>query len=162
MENKMILLTLTERMLLLNLYSTCSLSLDELVDKTKLSSIDCFNSLQRLLIKNLIQYKTGKYFISEDKKTECKQLLQRRELKNLEIEQILKSTLHKESPTIKLQTVSCNLQDLKIIRHYFLEIEKFLERVKTKNKNNDENYYFFWGEQPQNQYLAHLKNQYCQ
>jgi hypothetical protein len=155
------LLTLTERMLLLNLYSNSSLSLDELINKTQIPSIDCFNSLQRLLIKNLIQYDLGRYFIPEDKSAECKQLLQKRELKNLEIEQILKSTLHKENPSIKLQTVSCNLQDLKIIRHYFFEIEKFIERIKTKSKNNDENYYFFWGEQPQNQYLTHLKNQYC-
>lgn len=92
---------------------------------------------------------------------EVKQLLQQKQLKKLEIEQILKSSLYNENPSIKLQTVPCNLQDLKIIRHYFLEIEKFIERIKTKNKHNDDCYYFFWGEQPQSQYLCHLKNQYC-
>ena len=108
------LLTLPERMLLLNLYTHNEMSLDDLVEKNKLPSIDCFNSLQRLLIKNLIQYELGKYFIPEDKLLECKQLLQQKELKKLEIEQILKSSLNKEQPSIKLQTVPCNLQDLKL------------------------------------------------
>lgn len=43
------LLTLHERMILLNLYLKQAYSLDELVEKTKLSSIDCFNCLPKAL-----------------------------------------------------------------------------------------------------------------
>ena len=155
------LLTLPERMVLLNLYSKSVLNLDDLVKKTKLSSIDCFNALQRLLIKDLIKYETGKYFILESSIPEIKDLLQQKQLKNLEIEQILKSTLQKEQPSIKLQSVPCTSQDLKIIRHHFLEIEKFINRIKVQKKPDEESYYFFWGEQPQSHYIDHLKKQYC-
>lgn len=155
------LLTLPERMILLNLYSKSALNLNELVTKTKLSSIDCFNAIQRLLMKDLIQYEIGKYFILENSLPEIKDLLQQKQLKNLEIEQILKSTLQNEQPTIKLQSVPCTMQDLKIIRHYFLEIEKFIDRIKVQKKTDEESYYFFWGEQPQSHYIDHLKRQYC-
>lgn len=154
------LLSMPERMILLNLYSQKEKNLDDITDQIKMSTIDCFNALQRLLVKGLISYHSGRYCVQKESIQEIRSLLQMKELKNLEIEQILKSTLYNENPSIRLQEVQCSLYDLKILRHYFTEIERYIEQIKVKKDKEQDKYYFFWGEQPQQKYLSHFKKQY--
>jgi hypothetical protein len=113
------MLTMPERMVLLSLYHKERLTLNEIMDEIKLSMIESFNILQRLLIKQLISYQSPNYLIPQKSKPEIRSLLQQKELKNLEIEQIVKSTLYQESINLKMQEVQCSQYDLKILRHYF-------------------------------------------
>lgn len=154
------ILTMPERMVLLSLYQKEQMLLSEVVEETQISTIDCFNILQRLLIKDLVQYQAQQYFIPKHSLPEIKNLLQQKELKNLEIEQIVKSSLEAETSKLKMQEVQCSPYDLKILRHYFAEIERHIEQIKVRKDKTQDQYFFFWGEQPKTQYMNHLKKQY--
>jgi DNA-binding MarR family transcriptional regulator len=130
MEPFMKILTMPERIVLLALYHKEKLSLNEIAEETQLTFIECFNIVQRLLVKELIDYKSSNYLIPKSSKLEVKNLLQQKEIKNLEIEQIVKSSLSNESSKLKLQEVQCSQHDLKVLRHYFSELSATLSKLK--------------------------------
>lgn len=154
------IVTMPERIILLSLYPKDKKTLHDLIEETQLPAIECFNILQRLLLKELICFQAGTYFINEGSLLITRNLLQQKEIKHLEIEQILKSSLSSETPHLKMQEVQCSMYDLKILRHYFHEIERHIEQIKLRRDKTQSQHFFFWGEQPKSEYLNHLRKQY--
>jgi len=153
------LLTTPERMLLKQIYDRSS-TFDSLVADNNFSIIDCFNILQRLIIKNLVIYDRGLYNVVPNAKNELSLLLGKISNSPLEVEQIIKSSLHTSENGLSMRQVHCSNFDLKILRHYFREIDRFINQLKDKKNEPLHPYYIFWGEQSASQHVEYLKTRY--
>lgn len=150
-----------ERIILLSLYDQRPKSFENIVQLSKLSTVDCFKILQRLLVKGLVHYKESRYQMTEGRVEDIRSMLQQKNLKKLEAEQIVQSAIHADEASVKLKEVQCTSYDLSLLRNYFKEIEKLLDKISTRAiPANEKKYFFFWGEQTADNYINHLKQRY--
>lgn len=164
------LFTLPERKILKFLFLN-SASLEEIEQHLNLNTQMTFKILQKLTTNKFIINNDDHFEINSSYKESLINTFKDIETKKIEISEILSTALDESiknpaSVDLKVKEVYCTEYDLKIIKHYFSEIERFLTQLKenekkiTQQKIKAQKMYIFFGEHEEKKHWEKIKNKF--
>ncbi len=135
-----------------------SKSLKELSEDTELSTNLLLNLLPNLLMKNLVTFEKGLYFLNSNNLEKIKKInLEKLALKN-ETKEIFTSLVNqyfdkdlKEATLFKMQKIFVTGDEEKILKNHLLSLENFINQLKQKRLKNpivertSEQKILYWG-----------------
>lgn len=116
-------------------------SFSQLNEETKVDYALLNNILSKLMMENIVSYRTGRYFLNPETQELWLPLINSSESLTEEIKELFSTLVsdyfsNEENVSLKVQKLSMTEHEEKIFNSYLINLEKFIEDVKKERKKN--------------------------